>query len=425
MGILFQQVIAADQHYVFSNDQSSVMFDFHNDSPYNMGVAFGADPGSILGCHIYTSPQSIIYGLPVPSGKYSVGGSRFSGQIYIYTQTPIGGSTDFTASPAKSITVIGYPAGAAPGGTTSLSRMSNLGNSVPLSSSATSITNDGNTLGTTIVESTPAGKPQAVLLDNSGNLTLGDTTNNAGILTVHGAIFTSTLDAFGVLTLHNGSTSIAFTPTSGNALNVTINGAQVFQINVGGIDANILAGGGGLTGNVARLKNGAHTVGLTPDTSGNLNVTIDGAQVFQINAGGIDTNLLSGGGGLTTNQMTLVNGTNTVKFSIDASGNVAVDRPSGTRNFAINAGGIDLKTSGHNLSANQVVFGVGSISALSMFTGAATGTYSHGLGAIPDIIIPMTSVNGSQTMGYDTLTSTQCHITSAGGLGFKAIAIKQ
>ncbi len=62
---------------------------------------------------------------------------------------------------------------------------------------------------------------------------------------------------------------------------------------------------------------------------------------------------------------------------------------------------------------------------LSTFTGAATGTYNHnmvrfGASAAPNFIAPMCQVSGSQTMGYDTLTATQAHITSGASLSFKA-----
>lgn len=61
------------------------------------------------------------------------------------------------------------------------------------------------------------------------------------------------------------------------------------------------------------------------------------------------------------------------------------------------------------------------ISRLSTFAGTATGTYNHGLGATPTIVLPMQDVVGSQTMGYDTLTVTQVHITSGAGNSFNAL----
>lgn len=76
-----------------------------------------------------------------------------------------------------------------------------------------------------------------------------------------------------------------------------------------------------------------------------------------------------------------------------------------------NSGG--MKLNGHG----------GFMQAWSRFTGAATGTYSHGLGTTPNHVMPMASVSGSQTMGYDSATSTQVHITSFAGLSFSALAV--
>lgn len=58
------------------------------------------------------------------------------------------------------------------------------------------------------------------------------------------------------------------------------------------------------------------------------------------------------------------------------------------------------------------------------FTGAASGTYNHGYGATPSWFGPMQSVIGSQTMGYDTVTSTQVHITSGSANSFSCLCTK-
>lgn len=62
------------------------------------------------------------------------------------------------------------------------------------------------------------------------------------------------------------------------------------------------------------------------------------------------------------------------------------------------------------------------ISGLSEFSGTVTGTYNHNLGATPDAVIPMQSVLGSQTMGFDTLGATTVHVTSGSGNAFTALA---
>lgn len=303
------------------------------------------------------------------------------------------------------------------------------------------LVNDGAAAGTSIIEAkqtTSSGSNVAV--DNSGNLTIAEggvtpialtpllkTIAGTGVQLGNGLRLTEILGALqadGNLTFNSGTHTITLSNTGNNNLNVLIDGAQAFQINPGGIDANILSGGGGLTGNLLKLKNGTHVMSMSDDASGNLNVLLDGAQAFQVNPGGIDTNILSGGGTLTTQNVAFVNGTNTSKIQVDASGNMNVDLPSGTRAYQLNAGGIDLKTYSRNISVLKTVFTTGSITAISAFTGSTTNTYSHGLGVTPDIVIPMVNVSGSQSMGYDTLTATTVHITSPSSVSFKALAIK-
>lgn len=54
------------------------------------------------------------------------------------------------------------------------------------------------------------------------------------------------------------------------------------------------------------------------------------------------------------------------------------------------------------------------------FTGTGSGTYNHGFGSAPFAVIPIVDVLGSATQGYDTITSTQVHITLGASLGFRA-----
>lgn len=65
-----------------------------------------------------------------------------------------------------------------------------------------------------------------------------------------------------------------------------------------------------------------------------------------------------------------------------------------------------------------------SYGGFSRFTGAASGTYNHGLGSTPSWCGPMQSVIGSQTMGFDSATSTQVHITSGSGNTFSCLCTK-
>jgi hypothetical protein len=70
-----------------------------------------------------------------------------------------------------------------------------------------------------------------------------------------------------------------------------------------------------------------------------------------------------------------------------------------------------------------------SIAAISKFNGTGSGNFSHGLqqfgaAVTPDIIIPVQSVAGSQTMGYNTLNSTTVNIVTGAGNAWVALAIK-
>ena len=57
---------------------------------------------------------------------------------------------------------------------------------------------------------------------------------------------------------------------------------------------------------------------------------------------------------------------------------------------------------------------------LSFFTGTGSGTYTHGFGSGPFWVAPIVDVSGSATQGYDSVTSTQVHVTLGASLGFKA-----
>jgi len=84
--------------------------------------------------------------------------------------------------PLSEVLVVVYQAGETIPVTGSLPRQNNIGNSVPLATSATGIQNDGNVPGTNIIESTPSDAGSSTwVADNKGNLTIkGD---NAGALT--------------------------------------------------------------------------------------------------------------------------------------------------------------------------------------------------------------------------------------------------
>lgn len=159
--IIFQSVVTGDNKYKFSNQANLTSFDIHNDSPYNVGVSFGVDTG-IQNADYYTSAHSYLLGIgPLGSSQRSIGGVKFNGTIYVYTQTPQGGGTTNIASvPASQITAIGYPTNSNPINTASMSRWNNIGNPVQsIMGGSTSVQNDNNVSGTSVIESTQIGAP--------------------------------------------------------------------------------------------------------------------------------------------------------------------------------------------------------------------------------------------------------------------------
>ena len=91
----------------------------------------------------------------------------------------------------------------------------------------------------------------------------------------------------------------------------------------------------------------------------------------------------------------------------------------------------NLSSSGGNLSMKTANLTTGSLTRSSKFSGTATTTptfFSHGLGAVPDIV--MLCLNGTSNSphsvwcDYSSLTSTQAKITADGSNPFVGWAIK-
>lgn len=125
---------------------------------------------------------------------------------------------------------------------------------------------------------------------------------------------------------------------------------------------------------------------------------------------------------------------NPVKFASAAlkfftTGAVMVDG-SDTHNLILNApnaggtGQVIFQKGGVNnikIDQNGVNFPNGNfLPNISFFTGTGSGTYNHGFGGSPFWVAPIVDVSGSATQGYDSVTSTQVHVTLGASLGFKA-----
>lgn len=302
-----------------------------------------------------------------------------------------------------------------------LVRQTNIGNSVPVSTSTSNIVNDGNASGTQVIEATVSGDASsAVVLTNNAAVTLGNATHNAAVTLTGNITQTGNQSITGNVTVA-GTTSM--TLGTGHTVLATGGGAQTHFD-----DAKIYTDGNGtlvvtqnLDVNGTTNLAGLSITGNIATSAGNLSVH----GTSSLDNGAITTD---GSGNLSAASFEPTTTGTKPKISADGSGNINFDVPAGTRIAQVNAGGLDLTTSGtYDITCGQVhvtndfKFNNGqTMSKISTFSGTTTGTYNHNLGGTPAIVLPMQNVVGSQTMGYDSLTSTQVHITSAAGASFKA-----
>lgn len=279
--IIFKQSIIADHTYSVENLANCVIFDLHNDTPYNCGISFGRDTG-IDNADYYVSPHSILYGVRAVGHAPSINNAIWSGTIYIFTETPLGtGLTNLACSPAFQLTLIGYPVGFQPSGTTSMTRMAAIANEVTT---------------------------------NVNNATLINTSNTAG-----------TLDII----------EVANTTSSGDITTLD---------------------------NSGNFKNG--------------NAAFPGTISFD-----------------------------NAKITSDGSGDLSVVEIISTKGLKGPTGDFFCRTGDT--------------------AGTGTGTVNHNLGAVPDFMAITTHVNGSQTVGYDSETSTQVHVTAGAGLAWFGLLTKR
>lgn len=103
-------------------------------------------------------------------------------------------------------------------------------------------------------------------------------------------------------------------------------------------------------------------------------------------------------------------------FDIDTAGNLLiVDQNSGHIEVTIEPGtptGLKLSNTGNI------------IEGWSFFSGNASGNYNHGLGLTPNVVLLNASAVGSETLGWDTPTGTQVHITNGDGVAWTALALR-
>ncbi len=138
-------------------------------------------------------------------------------------------------APISQVVVEAYDQGEAIVGTfpAPLVRQTNIGNASSVLSAATSIQNDGQVIGSSVIEAKPTGDNQsAVSLSNDGKMSLGDALHAASLLLTMGAQSVS-MDTSGNLTVTRKILANLINTITGNdfAINVETGHRIVFQVN--------------------------------------------------------------------------------------------------------------------------------------------------------------------------------------------------
>ena len=200
--------------------------------------------------------------------------------------------------------------------------------------------------------------------------------------------------------------SDASSPTwiADNSGNLTISGdnagtlTQLFKLIAGASPEVILAALNILTLVQGSLQvNGIIGMNTTPTSSNELEVVsnLDASRAI-LAVGHSSTQ--------SANILEVQSSSGTTLFDVEPNGNVDVSATIECNDFRAGGSGNFLRQTNH-------------------FNGTGSGTFNHGLGTTPKIVIPMTHVSGSQTMGYDSENATQVHITAGAGLAWVAEAI--
>lgn len=268
-----------------------------------------------------------------------------------------------------------------------------IGNTVPINASGTSVIDDGDVADTEFIEASVGGVKHRSDTNSGDIMLLKDTTSGNQPM-----IILRDLKAAGK------SYSI-YLMTDGSLLfQETVGGAFVFQIHPDGslglANFNAALDGGG-----SLIINNLTSVGTSSLDNGA--ITTDGA--------GHITSTATAGAGANSLWKIAPSDDASLRMSWRATGSELVlhEDTLNTRcaSFFMGLGGLKLSGLGNR------------VAAWSFFTGNATGTYSHGLGVIPTVILAMQNVVGSQTMGWDSATSSTVHITSFSGASFSALAL--
>jgi len=274
-----------------------------------------------------------------------------------------------------------------------LPRLVNIGGSVNfVGGTATNIVNDGNAADTQIIESTVSGDVgSCVTLTNDGNLVIGDAAHHGSVKFDNNIISSNDSGTLIVANLVDNGTLIV----TGDA---TFNGA----------------------GTGVQVTNDLHVLGRTQLENGKIVTSSSGDITIPNNVyfTALDTD----------------GATKRILISVDSLGNTAIHAAS-TGHTQLKDGGNTLWTDISSGTIAQQVKGNGFewynnnfLPEISFFTGNGSGTYNHGFNGAgesisPFHVIPIVNEAGSATQGYDSVTTTQVHITLGAALNFKAFCV--
>lgn len=283
-----------------------------------------------------------------------------------------------------------------------LNRVTGLGNPGGIAVGTTTVENDGNSAGTLFVGSIVSGQ-----------------TNHSVSITNDGIVNISVLLA-GVLT------TLIQTATSGSLLQLGALNQLTEVLGSLTVDQSIhcnnytdSAGNDGVSitpGTKTRLASAALVALQVPNGTDRVSVNSTSMNVSTE----IHTNAYHDSAG--NDGVVITPGS---KTRVASSNSVVLQVPSGSDRLSVTSTNVDI-ASGSGFSLDTVTFhGHGTITRTGDTSGTGTGTFNHNLGVSPDYVSITTHAVGSQTVGYDSETSTQLHITTGAALAWFAFLLKR
>jgi hypothetical protein len=324
-----------------------------------------------------------------------------------------------------------------------LARQLNIGNNLNVGTSTTQVINDGSPADTQVVEATQTGASGSnVVIENDGTVLVreGTTTLVDLLKIIPGAATALILGAATRATqvvgdlFFNGKLGIS---TSGNVLDaVTLSELRLKA--PGGGDVVLQSPPGtevGRVTNAGNLRVPGGKIGDTTDgdiidassatatfikarSAGNITFeTPNGTAQASINSGGLIVNSGDIGVSGSADLLDASAAAFTYLKTRSAGGAINFQVPNGSTRVSINDTKLVFNNTGIQWKSGDT------LSVTHTFTGSGSGTYSHGTGATPFIVLPVCTAVGSMTVGYDNANATTVHITCGASLSFKALTM--